>query len=99
MLSNLPDRLTSFVGRGREIAEIRHLLRDTRLLTLIGAGGCGKTRLALEVAARPVERVKDGVCWVELAALSKSAQIDVARALAQWFWVPIRNNSDPGRRL
>lgn len=90
MLSNLPDRLTSFVGRGREIAKIRHLLCDTRLLTLIGAGGYGKTRLALEVTARPVERVKDGVCWVELAALSKSAQvIDVARALAQWFWVPM----------
>ena len=49
MLSNLPDRLTSFIGR--EIAEIKDLLPDTRLLTLAGAGGRGKRRLALEVLA------------------------------------------------
>jgi predicted ATPase len=73
MLSNLPDRLTSFIGRGREIAEIKHLLRDTRLLTLTGAWGCGKTRFALQAVAHPVEEATDGVWWVELAALSRSA--------------------------
>ncbi len=82
MLSNLPDRLTSFIGRGREIAEIKHLLPDTRLLTLTGAGGCGKTRLALEVVAHSVEGLKDGVWWVELAALSKSALVPQAVAAA-----------------
>src|SRR5579864_607270 len=82
MLNNLPDRLTSFIGRWREIAEINHLLPDTRLLTLTGAGGCGKTRLALEVVAHPEEEAKDGVWWVELAALSKSALIPQAVAAA-----------------
>jgi len=47
---NLPLQLTSFIGREREIDEVKHLLTTTRLLTLTGAGGCGKTRLALQVA-------------------------------------------------
>ena len=49
--TNLPLQLTSFIGREREIAEISRLLSSTRLLTLTGSGGCGKTRLSLQVAA------------------------------------------------
>src|SRR5262245_7031116 len=67
---NLPAQLTSFVGRQREIEEIRPLLESTRLLTLTGAGGCGKTRLALQVAAELIDHFRDGVWLVDLAPLS-----------------------------
>lgn len=61
--------LTSFVGREREIDEVEKLLADTtRLLTLTGPGGCGKTRLALEVA-RVLEGFRGGAWWVGLASL------------------------------
>src|ERR687893_2910160 len=67
---NLPHQLSSFVGREREIAEVKGLLAERRLVSLIGPGGCGKTRLALAVAQDAVERFEDGVWWVELASLS-----------------------------
>jgi hypothetical protein len=67
---NLPRQLTSFIGREREMAEVKRLLATTALLTLTGSGGCGKTRLALQVAADLVEEFSDGVWLVELAALS-----------------------------
>ena len=67
--SNLPEQLTSFVGRFAELAQVRELLGEARLVTLVGAGGCGKTRLALQAAAGARERFEDGVWWVELAAL------------------------------
>jgi len=68
--NNLPQQLTSFIGRERDIADVKSLLGRTRLLTLTGAGGCGKTRLALQVAADLVESFPDGVWLVELAALA-----------------------------
>ena len=67
--NNLPLQLTSFVGRETEVAEIGELLARNSLVTLAGSGGCGKTRLALEVAATLVQRYGDGVWFVELAAL------------------------------
>lgn len=67
---NLPRQLTSFIGREREMATVKQLLREVPLLTLTGPGGCGKTRLALQVAADLVEEFPDGVWLVELAALS-----------------------------
>ncbi|HSH83478.1 MAG TPA: tetratricopeptide repeat protein, partial [Herpetosiphonaceae bacterium] len=67
---NLPAPLTSFIGREPEVAEVGRLLATTRLLTLIGTGGCGKTRLALEVARGAGAAYADGVWLVELAALS-----------------------------
>ena len=72
---NLPVPLNSFVGRGRERAEIGELLARERLVTLIGTGGCGKTRLALEVAAARADAYADGVWWVELAALTDPARL------------------------
>ncbi len=68
--NNLPLQLSSFVGREREISDVRKLLSDNRLLTLTGPGGSGKTRLALEVARALVEAFEDGVWLVELASLS-----------------------------
>ena len=70
MLSNLPSPLTSFIGRERAIAEVRRLLATTRLLTLTGAGGSGKTRLAFQVGAQMMEEYPDRVCAVEFAPLS-----------------------------
>jgi predicted ATPase/DNA-binding SARP family transcriptional activator len=68
---NLPVSPTGFVGRGRELAEIKELLGANRMLTLIGAGGTGKTRLALQAAAELIDGFKDGVWLVELAPLSE----------------------------
>lgn len=69
-LNNLPLQLTSFVGREREIAEIKILLAKAKLVTLVGSGGCGKTRLALETAKQLVESYSDGIWLVELASIS-----------------------------
>jgi predicted ATPase/class 3 adenylate cyclase len=79
---NLPLQLTSFVGREQELAEFRRLLATTRLLTLTGAGGCGKTRLALQVAADLVERYPDGVWLVDLAPLTEPDLVPQAVASA-----------------
>lgn len=68
--SNLPTRLTSFVGRTEEIAEVAKLLDTSRLVTLTGPGGIGKTRLAIEVADRVLFRFPGGVWWIDLAALT-----------------------------
>src|SRR5215217_344008 len=68
---NLPPARTSFVGREHEVVEIKRVLPTTRLLTLTGAGGSGKTRLALEVAKDLLETYPDGVWLVELAGLSE----------------------------
>jgi predicted ATPase/class 3 adenylate cyclase len=67
--TNLPVQPTPLVGREAELAEVLRLLQDARLVTLTGAGGSGKTRLALQAAAEVVEDYKDGVWWVSLAAL------------------------------
>ncbi|MEO8208091.1 MAG: AAA family ATPase [Chloroflexota bacterium] len=81
--SNLPVQLTSFVGRDREVTEVRALLERHRLVTLIGTGGTGKTRLMLEAAGRAEGRFVDGIWLAELASLREPAQIpsEIARAL------------------
>lgn len=66
---NLPVQLTSFVGRETEAAELQHLIGTNRLLTLVGTGGCGKTRLALHVAGRMRAEFPDGIWFVELAPI------------------------------
>jgi len=68
--NNLPQQLSSFVGRERVLAEVKHLLGNTRLLTLVGVGGLGKTRLSLQLAADVMDSFPDGVWLVELASLS-----------------------------
>lgn len=68
--TNLPIQVTTFVGRLQELAEIDKLLRSARLVTLTGAGGCGKSRLAMETAAGLVDEYADGVWLVELASVA-----------------------------
>jgi predicted ATPase/DNA-binding SARP family transcriptional activator/DNA-binding CsgD family transcriptional regulator len=89
-LDNLPLAHTSFVGRGRERLEVKRLLAMTGLLTLTGAGGSGKTRLALEVARDLVGAYPDGVWLVELAPLSEAAL--VPKAVAEAMGVPERSS-------
>src|SRR5215217_7131864 len=60
---NLPSELSSFVGREKDLAEVRRLLENTRLLTLTGSGGCGKTRLALAAVGEVVERFRTACGW------------------------------------
>jgi non-specific serine/threonine protein kinase len=79
---NLPAQLTSFVGREREIAEVRRLLGTTRLLTVTGPGGAGKTRLVLQVAADLLGDYPDGVCLAELAPLADPELVPQTVALA-----------------
>ncbi len=67
---NLPAQLTRFIGREQELVEVQQLLAETRLLTLTGTGGVGKTRLALQVAAAALDRYPQGVWLVELAPLA-----------------------------
>lgn len=78
--TNLPVHWTSFIGRERELGEVKYLLSTSRLVTLTGASGCGKTRLALRVAAELTGQYIDGVYWVEFARLTDSALVPQAVA-------------------
>jgi non-specific serine/threonine protein kinase len=73
--NNLPHRLTSFIGREQEQAEIIQLLAKNRLITLVGVGGVGKSRLALQVGERTLSNLPDGVWLVELAPISDPALV------------------------
>jgi class 3 adenylate cyclase len=91
--NNLPSQRNSFVGREQDIADVIELLERHRLLTLVGSGGVGKTRLALQVAAELLDRYPDGVWFVDLAPISDSEL--VASVTAQALGMGQR----PGRRV
>ncbi|HYH28622.1 MAG TPA: adenylate/guanylate cyclase domain-containing protein, partial [Actinomycetota bacterium] len=80
---NLPAQLTSFVGREREVAEVKDLLGGTRLLTLTGPGGTGKTRLSLKIAGDLSDSYEDGAFFVALAPIADPALVvtTIARTL------------------
>jgi non-specific serine/threonine protein kinase len=78
--TNLPESLTSFVGRERELAEIKQTLPTKRLVTLTGIGGLGKTRLAQKAAAELLDAYRDGVWFVDLAPLGDPALVPSALA-------------------
>jgi predicted ATPase len=80
--NNLPPQLTSFVGREPQIAEINRLLGTCRLLTLTGAGGSGKTRLALKLVERLIDECEHGVYFVNLAPIIEPALVTSAIAQA-----------------
>jgi predicted ATPase/DNA-binding winged helix-turn-helix (wHTH) protein len=79
---NLPQQLTSFIGRERELSELGALLQKTRLLTMVGFGGIGKTRLALRLADEIADAYPDGAWFVELAALTDARMVAHAVASA-----------------
>jgi predicted ATPase/DNA-binding CsgD family transcriptional regulator len=94
---NLPAPLTSFVGRIKEIAEIKQLLKSNRLVVLTGTGGSGKTRLALQVAADLSDNYRDGAWLVELAPLSDPNL--VTQTITQVLKVPLGTDASPGETL
>ena len=89
--NNLPAQLSVFIGRDREVAEVRVLLESSRLVTLTGAGGCGKTRLGLQVAAELLDGSGDGVWLAELAAVIDEDAVPAALCEA------LRLAARPGR--
>ena len=78
LANNLPVQLSAFIGRDREVAEVRALVESARLVTLTGAGGCGKTRLGLQVAAELLDGSGDGVWLAELAAVTDEDAVPAA---------------------
>jgi predicted ATPase/class 3 adenylate cyclase len=91
--NNLPVQLTSFIGRSREMGEVKRLLSQDRLLTLTGPGGSGKTRLALQAAAEMIEHFQDGVFFVALAPVTDPGLI--ASTIAQ----PLGIHETAGRSM
>jgi predicted ATPase/class 3 adenylate cyclase len=89
--NNLPGLLTMFIGRSAELAAVRSLLAESRLVTLTGAGGCGKTRLSLQAAAELLDTVPDGVWLTELAPLTDGA--DIPAAIAAVLGLPSRDEA------
>ncbi|MCB0215338.1 MAG: tetratricopeptide repeat protein [Caldilineae bacterium] len=88
--NNLPVQLTRFIGRRHEMAELERLLRESRLVTLTGTGGSGKTRLALQVAAELSDALEGGAWLVELGALSDPELLPQAVANALGLRPPSR---------
>lgn len=93
VLHNLPGHLPGFIGREKEIETIQQLLSSNRLVTLTGAGGCGKTRLAIQSAYEVLPEYPDGVWMVELAHVTVSDHID--QAIAEVFMI----KEQPGSAL
>lgn len=96
---NLPRQATSFIGRTAELAELTQKLghSDYRLIALVGLGGIGKTRLALELARQAMPAFPDGVYFVPLAAINDAAQIP--QSLTTALGVTVASSSDPLTRL
>ncbi len=80
--NNLPVQTTSFVGREKQLDDVKRLLKNTRLLTLMGTGGTGKTRLALETGAQLINSFRDGVWLAELALIAEPERVVEAAAAA-----------------
>ena len=93
LMHNLPAKVTAFIGRAKETEQVRALIREHRILTITGSGGCGKTRLACEAAEGLVDNYSDGVWFVDLAPVLTEDL--VTRQLADVLKV----NEEPGRDI
>ena len=95
--TNLPPERTPFVGRKDELTEIKQLLGKTRLLSLVGPGGIGKTRLAIKAAQGELESFDDGVFFVRLAPIRSTK--DIIQTIAENLKFPIATREDPKLQL
>ena len=95
--NNLPVRLSTFIGRRRELAALDDLLASQRLVTVTGAGGAGKTRLALQGAANVADKFPDGIWWIELAPVSDSTA--VALTVADVVEIRLNETQDYARTV
>lgn len=95
--TNLPPESTPFVGRNDELAEIKRCLEETRLLTLTGPGGIGKTRLALKAAGRATADFEDGIFFVSLAPIRSVG--DIIQKIAEGVKFPLATHEDPIHQL
>ncbi|MFQ5967239.1 MAG: adenylate/guanylate cyclase domain-containing protein [Acidimicrobiia bacterium] len=95
--NNLPEQLTDFIGRQVELTEAESLLGKSRLLTIMGPGGAGKTRLAIQVAADLISEYPDGVFFVGLADISSSE--DIIQAVAESLGLGLSSDEDPQAQL
>ncbi|TAH49186.1 MAG: tetratricopeptide repeat protein [Chloroflexota bacterium] len=92
-LTNLPIPLSSFIGRATQLSEIRESISRARLVTLTGAGGSGKTRLAIQVGMALLETFRDGVWWIDLASLNEAER--VAETVVRVLGLPLPLNQSP----
>jgi predicted ATPase/DNA-binding CsgD family transcriptional regulator len=93
MSGQFPAQLTRFIGRQQEISEIKYQLAQTRLLTLTGPGGCGKTRLAIAIANQVKDEYEGGAVWVDLVSITDESL--VAQAVAK----AVDAKEQPGRSV
>jgi predicted ATPase/DNA-binding SARP family transcriptional activator len=104
-ITNLPRPLTSFIGRETEILQVQQLVSGNRLVTITGSGGVGKTRLAIQIGRALLPQYRDGIWWVELAALfriaqgERSAEINRSDHVTQAVAKVLRVPDAPGRLL
>jgi predicted ATPase/DNA-binding SARP family transcriptional activator len=92
---NLPDERTSFIGRDTDLKSVDELLRTARLVTLVGPGGAGKTRLAIESGRRLLDQFPAGVWLAELAVLRDPSQVPTAVAKAMGYHDPLAESGGP----
>jgi predicted ATPase/class 3 adenylate cyclase len=97
VVNNLPEQMTELIGRDAELADIKKLLNETRLLTVLAPGGTGKTRLAIQAAADLAAEYPDGVFFIGLADLTTSA--DILQAVAEGVGVAYSSDEDPQTQL
>ena len=95
--NNLPILLTDFVGRKSELKEIRRSFERSRLLTLVGPGGIGKSRLAIETAAKLADQFRHGVFFIRLAPIASAD--DVAQAIAEGIGLSLASDNEPQEQL
>ena len=96
---NLPALTTALVGRDEELAELAQLLADpaTRLVTILSAGGMGKTSLAIAAAGQQIQQFPDGVCWVPLAPLTEAK--DLVLAIASGLGLQLQGERPPEQQV
>jgi predicted ATPase len=95
--NNLPVQLTDFIGRQAELEDVKRLLSETRLLTILAQGGAGKTRLAIQAAADLSHQFPDGVFFVELAPISSPS--DIIQTVAESLRIALSTDEEPQTQL